>query len=122
LDNCLVTCQFPPWSTEQKVDLVRSVTGWNTSSFELMKLSERALNLTRVFNIREGFTKADDWLPAKFFEKSRTGPLTDKSMEKARLKRAIEKYYKMMGWSEEGVPGEAKLEELDIGWASAELA
>jgi aldehyde:ferredoxin oxidoreductase len=122
LDNCLVTCQFPPWSTEQKVDLVRSVTGWNTSSFELMKLSERALNLTRVFNIREGFTKADDWLPAKFFETSRTGPLTDKSMEKARLKRAIEKYYKMMGWSEEGVPGEAKLEELDIGWASAELA
>jgi aldehyde:ferredoxin oxidoreductase len=30
--------------------------------------------------------------------------------------KAIKLYYGMMGWDKNGVPTEAKLEELGIGW------
>ncbi|MGV9170389.1 MAG: aldehyde ferredoxin oxidoreductase family protein [Promethearchaeia archaeon] len=122
LDNCLVTCQFPPWSVDQKVDIVRHVTGWNTSAFELAKVSERAINLARIFNIREGFTKDDDWLPPRFFTPHKSGPLSDDAIASEELHFAIETYYSMMGWDKQGVPSKAKLEELGIGWAANELA
>ncbi len=121
LNNCLVMCLFPPWSVQQKVDIVRSVTGWNTTAFELMKVSERAINLARVFNIREGFTEADDWLPPRFFHPKTSGALSKTAVDPAKLRDAKITYYSMMGWNEEGVPTRTTLDELDITWAANEI-
>jgi len=121
LNNCLVMCLFPPWSVQQKVDIVRYVTGWNTTAFELMKVSERAINLARVFNIREGFTEADDWLPPRFFHPKTSGALSKTAVDPAKLRDAKTTYYSMMGWNEEGVPRRTTLDELDIAWAANEI-
>ena len=121
LNNCLVTCLFPPWSAKQKTDLVRHVTGWNASTYELMKVSERAINLARIFNIREGFKSKDDWLPPRFFQPKASGALSETAVDPASLKEAISTYYAMMGWDQEGVPTHETLEELDIPWASSHL-
>ncbi len=118
LDNCLVLCLFPPWSVQKKVDIVRSVTGWNTTAFELMKVSERAINLARIFNIREGFTEKDDWLPTRFFHPKTSGALSSTAVDSEKLGKAKTLYYDMMGWNEQGVPTRTKLEELDIAWAA----
>jgi aldehyde:ferredoxin oxidoreductase len=62
-------CQFvygPAWQLygpSQLLDVIRAVTGWDYSLFELQKLGERRLNLLRAFNAREGFTRQDDVLP-----------------------------------------------------------
>ncbi|MFW6110734.1 MAG: aldehyde ferredoxin oxidoreductase family protein [Thermoproteota archaeon] len=114
LDDCLVMCQFPPWSVHQKVDIVRSVTGWNTTAYELMKVSERAINLTRIFNIREGFTELDDCLPSRFFTPKLSGALSDTTLKPEELEEAKKLYYNMMGWTNNGVPAKSTLEELDI--------
>ncbi|MFH1570916.1 MAG: aldehyde ferredoxin oxidoreductase family protein, partial [Gemmatimonadota bacterium] len=37
------------------VEYVTAVTGWEVSLFELLKAAERANNLKRVYNVREGF-------------------------------------------------------------------
>jgi len=116
LDNCLLICDFLPWDFNQKTEIVRSVTGWNTSTWELMKTGERIMTMARIFNLREGFTKEDDWLPDRFFNPKRDGPLSSVSLDPSVLKSALELYYGMMGWDENGVPTRAKLEELDIGW------
>ena len=121
LDNCLVMCVLPPWSVQQKVDIVRSVTGWNTTAFELMKVSERAINLARIFNIREGFTKEDDWLPPRFFYPKTSGALSRTAVNSEKLREAKTTYYGMMGWDKQGVPTRTKLEELDIAWAADEI-
>ena len=118
LHNCLVLCQFPPWSIQQEVDIVRWVTGWNTTAFELMKISERAINLTRIFNVREGFTEEDDWLPHRFFHPTTSGALSKTAVDPEKLRKAIFTYYNMMGWNKKGVPTQTKLEELDIVWAA----
>jgi len=120
LNNFLTMCLFTPWSVTQKVEIVRAVTGWNTSTFELMKVVQRGNTLARIFNLREGFTEKDDWLPPRFFKPRASGTLKAEVNAKD-LQRAKLLYYDMMGWSESGVPKQSALEELDIGWASNKI-
>jgi aldehyde:ferredoxin oxidoreductase len=122
LANCLVLCIFPPWSYEQKVDLVKAVTGWNTTAFELWKVGERALNMARAFNFREGFTAEHDWLPERFFHPHSTGALAKTAVNREQLLAARRTYYRMMGWNEEtGAPTKETLQELDIGWVADKI-
>lgn len=122
LTNVLDLCNFvnAPEGAFTLKDLeliVSGVTGWNTSLWELMKTGERGLNLARCFNLREGFTRKDDWLPERFFEPLPGGPLKGKAIAKKELAEAITCYYAMMGWDPEtGVPTKAKLAELGIDW------
>ena len=103
------------------IRLVKAVTGWETSAWELMKVGERGVNLTRCFNIREGFTRKDDWLPDRFFEPLEGGPLSGQKISREEFQRALSDYYEMMGWNRDtGMPAISKLEELDIGWANPE--
>jgi aldehyde:ferredoxin oxidoreductase len=121
LNNFLVMCLFVPWSVVQKVEIVRSVTGWNTTAFELMKVVERGNTLTRIFNNREGFTDKDDWLPPRFFKPKTSGALNKTAVDPEALQKAKLLYYGMMGWTEQGIPKQSTLEELDIAWAANKI-
>jgi aldehyde:ferredoxin oxidoreductase len=116
LDNSLLICSFLPWDFNQKTEIVTAVTGWNTSMWDLMKAGERITTMARIFNLRERFTKVDDWLPERFFSPKRDGALSKTSLDAENLRKAIELYYGMMGWDSRGIPTRAKLEELGIGW------
>jgi aldehyde:ferredoxin oxidoreductase len=122
LNNFLVMCLFTPWNVTQKVEIVRSVTGWNTTAFELMKVVERGNTLARIFNLREGFTEKDDWLPPRFFKPKTSGALSKTSVNPEDLQKAKLLYYDMMGWTEQGIPKKSKLEELDIAWAANKIS
>ena len=90
--------------------------------WELMKVGERAFNLARIFNLREGFTAKDDWLPDRFFHPATSGPLADTPVDPDALKEGIRMYYGIRGWDEDtGVPTKGKLRELDIEWAIEHL-
>jgi aldehyde:ferredoxin oxidoreductase len=86
--------------------------------FELMKLGERTVNLQRAFNAREGFTAEDDVLPEKISQPLEGGESDGVSVPVDQIERARALYYQMCGWSTEGVPTRAKLEELGIGWVA----
>ncbi len=55
---------------EEMLDSVNTATDWDISLDELLEIGERATNMARVFNAREGFTRKDDTLPERLF-----GPL-----------------------------------------------
>ncbi|MEM2914384.1 MAG: aldehyde ferredoxin oxidoreductase C-terminal domain-containing protein, partial [Candidatus Bathyarchaeia archaeon] len=118
LDNCLLMCDFVPWNYRQKTEIIEAVTGWNTTAWEMMKAGERVTTMARIFNIREGFKKDDDWLPERFFRPPNTGVLSNTALDPEKLRKARSIYYEMMGWDEDGVPTETKLEELNIEWAA----
>ena len=119
LCHSLVTCIFIPWTPLQTVKLVKAVTGWDTSVWELMKVSERSINLARIFNIREGFTAEDDKLPDRMFQPQTSGALSKIDIDKEEFYNAVHTYYGMMGWDyNTGIPNRWKLEELGIGWAA----
>lgn len=119
--DCLCICKFTfaphpvgVFKIPQIVEIVNAVTGWNTSLYELMLVAERSINMARVFNLREGFTSEDDWLPERFFEPLEKGPREGAKISKNSLKEAIALYYRMMGWDEKGTPEPAKLYELGL--------
>jgi len=122
LNNSLLTCFFTLYSLNQMAGLVRAATGWNTSSWELVKASERALNLARCFNAREGFTSADDLLPERFFEPARGGALDGRTLDRTDWLATRDLAYDMLGWDRHtAAPLPWKLYELGLDWVADEL-
>jgi len=116
--NISELCQFLPWSPTQIEKAYKAVTGWDTSLLEMMQVTERAIALTRLFNLREGFSEKDDYLPERFYEPIEgDNPLKGKVVDKDDAEIARKAYYNLMGWDENGVPTKATLAELDILWA-----
>jgi aldehyde:ferredoxin oxidoreductase len=100
---------------EELVKYVNSVTGWNVSLYELMKVGERANTLMRLFNCREGMTPADDVLPGRLHEGIGNGALKGERIDPNEFLAARRTYYQMSGWDPEtGHPTATKLAELDI--------
>jgi aldehyde:ferredoxin oxidoreductase len=121
--DSVVMCHFLPYNPQQMVDLLGAVTGWDVSLDEIQTIGRRCVTLSRVFNLREGLTAADDTLPRRFFapfqmgEARRAQPLDEEAFAWAKGF-----YYEMMGWDvETGVPSAEELERLDVGWAAAHL-
>ena len=116
-------CQFvygPAWQlydTEQLVGVIRTVTGWDVNIAELLKLGERRLNMMRVFNAREGFTREQDRLPKKLSKALVGGASDGVFVTEEEIEKAKNMYYEMAGWDvSKGVPTAEKLRELDLEW------
>ncbi len=108
-------CNFLPYSFEQLADVTAAVTGWNTGVMEQLRVAERILTMARLFNIREGFTAADDKLPRRYFQPKTDGALADKSLNPEKMEKAKSYYYTLMSWdAHTGVPAPERLEELGI--------
>lgn len=121
-------CQFvwgPTWTLydgEQTAEMIRAVTGWDITLDELMEVGRRRLNLFRVFNAREGFGRKDDKLPKKFFKAlSGTGPTAGFALTHEEIDSAIDHYYKLAGWTADGVPTPDTLKKHDVEWAAEYL-
>ena len=122
---CLCVLAFAPVRTfkmSHLVEIASAVTGWELSLWEIMKLGERRINMFRAFNVREGFTPNDDWLPQRMFEPIASGPRKGSRWSEDEIKQMRELYYKMRNWDNEGKPTIAKLIELDLEWVAEELA
>jgi aldehyde:ferredoxin oxidoreductase len=77
-----------------------------------MKVGERAWNLERLYNLREGFTRADDTLPKRMLEEAVfDGPSKGHTV---RLEGMLQEYYQFRGWDDNGVPKQTKLKELGL--------
>lgn len=93
-------------------NMLRAAVGWTTSDEEILQIGERIWNLERLFNLRAGFTKADDTLPPRLMEEPLpSGPAKGKVNE---LEVMLKEYYQVRGWNEEGVPTEEKMAELSL--------
>lgn len=118
-------CQFvwgPGWTLygpKETVDFVKAATGWNVTLDELMAVGMRRLNLMRTFNAREGIDRKADKLPKKFFKAlGGTGPTAGIALTQEEMDSAIDEYYKLAGWTANGLPTKDSLKKLDIEWAA----
>ena len=120
--NCLGICNFlgqpmGALSLDDVLKTVRYVTGWNTSLFELMKVSDRSMVMARMFNLREGFGREQDTWPERLFEPLPDGPNKGQTFTREDLEKAKDLYYEMMGWDkEDGKPTRGRLIELNLDW------
>lgn len=121
--DCAVMCMFLPYMPQQLVTLVNAVTGWDVDLQETQAIGQRAITMSRVFNLREGLTADDDTLPRRFFAPFLKGETRNaEPLDEAAFEEAKRTYYRMMGWHQEnGVPTLEALEQLDIAWAAKHL-
>ena len=117
-------CQFvfgPAWTLygpAETVEMIRAVTGWDITVEELMAVGERRLNLFRAFNAREGLDRKADKLPRKFFKQLKgSGPTVGVALTHEEIESALDEYYRMAGWTSNGIPTAETMQRLDIAWA-----
>ena len=104
---------------DEVLESVNAATDWDLTLDDLLEIGERATNLARVFNAREGFTRQDDVLPERFFTPLENGNLKGEVFPKDEFESALTKLYQIKGWDlETGVPNRERLEALAIGWAA----
>jgi len=104
---------------EEVVESMNAATGWNLTLEDLLELGERATNLARVFNAREGFSREDDTLPERLFSPLQNGKLEGQSYPRDEFESALTVLYGLKGWDPEtGLPTPEKLKSLSIGWAA----
>src|SRR5207245_4286288 len=50
----------------EAADLLARVTGWDVTADELRTVARRVVTLKKLYNVREGWTAAEDTLPRRF--------------------------------------------------------
>ena len=101
-------------SLDSLAEVLRTVTGFEINGAELKKIGEQTYNLERMFNLRNGFSKVDDMLPNRFFEKLPYGEEKFHVLAKEDYINALEEYYALRGWSSDGKPTLEKAKELGL--------
>ncbi len=91
------------------------VTGRVVSSEELRTVGERICTLKKLFNVREGWTRADDTLPPRVLEEALpTGVGAGTALTRAELDGMIASYYEARGWSPDGMVPAEKIDALAL--------
>jgi len=99
LIDSMVLCKFVclptigPILWDELTKLYSIITGIEVGRMELVTAAERINNLVRVFNLREGIGRKDDVLPERFVKE----PLKGQVVEKEKLDKMLDQYYKLRG-------------------------
>ena len=141
--DALDVCLFSVFSlgAGHYAKLLSAATGIEYMDADILKVGERIWNLERLYNNREGFTKDDDRMPPRLetepmpneiwsteagealvpseeepIDVPPHGPITSQPTagNVVPLSEMLPLYYSQRGWTEEGVPTEAKLAELGL--------
>ncbi len=100
---------------EESAEIYELVTGWPMTAGGLRLAGERINNLKKAFNIREGWDRADDTLPARVLEEPLpTGAAKGVGLTRDDLDMMVEAYYEARGWTRDGLIPAGKLEELGL--------
>lgn len=118
--DCMILCKFGARnafanSWDEMVTLVNAATGSGYTVEELRKVGARSWTMERLFNLREGLSKKDDTLPERLFTLPiDDGPSKGAVVNKADFDKELEEYYRLWGWTSEGVPTKDALEKLGM--------
>jgi len=122
--DCLGVCKFHTVFLSPNMPAFREFSRWlklivgiDKTPAEIWESAERAYNLERLFNIREGATREDDWLVDRYFDEKTTLGLKmvrDKSIDREKFRGMIDEYYHHHGWDLNGNPKAETMKRLGI--------
>jgi aldehyde:ferredoxin oxidoreductase len=101
LMDSLIICKFLRGVFEdfhvETADMLRRVTGWDTTADELRDTARRIVASKRQFNLLAGWTLDEDTLPERFLNT----PLPNDpsaALSRARLEDLVAEYHRQRGW------------------------
>ncbi|GAB4114077.1 MAG: aldehyde ferredoxin oxidoreductase family protein [Candidatus Caldatribacteriota bacterium] len=116
LANSLSVCKFilrvSKLSLTEILEILNATTGWNWTIQDLEKAGARGFLVERLINVRDGISRKDDTLPKKMTVPAQSGP------RKGRVPlphdKALDEYYNLRKWNENGIPTQEALKEANI--------
>jgi len=116
--DSLIACKFVflAASLEEYAQIFSSVTGIQSNTNMLQKIGERIVYHERIMNALNGFDAKDDDLPERFFNDQGTGGhgIHIPPIHRSDFLKTRQKYYRIRGLSENGLPTAEKTTELKI--------
>ncbi len=120
--DCLGVCNMrisQDWGL--LIRMVNAATGWDMTSSEAIAVADRAINVLRAFNLRQG-VKLEDEAPSEWYSSVPVdGPAKGKDI-KVHFEYMLDAYYKHMGWDRKsGRPLRETLDRLGLGKERGDL-
>ncbi len=95
-------------------ELIYLSTGLEFTKDELVQVGRRVVDLERILNMREGVTRKDDTLPARYFDEPMTGRKTrGHHIDREKFAHMLDEFYALHGWDKEGRPPRERLAEFE---------
>jgi aldehyde:ferredoxin oxidoreductase len=99
-EDSMVTCRFNTMTNlELMCRAVNAATGWNISIDEAMKVGKRAVNLARIFNLRQGIGAELDAPSLRYGSTPLDGMAAGIGIM-PHWDKMLRNYYYLMGWDE----------------------
>ena len=117
--DSLIWCKFLRKAFDdfygESASIYERLTGWATTPEDLVHAGERINNIKKLFNIREGWTRSDDTLPARVFaETLPNGAAKGVGLTRSDVDMMIDGYYRARGWTVDGLIPEEKIDALGL--------
>ena len=78
-------------------------------------LGRRIWTMTRLFNMREGFSKKDDTMPPRIqLDPLPEGVTKGRFVSQQAFDKMLTEYYRLWGWDEDGAPTPTSIDELGL--------
>ncbi|TFG07790.1 aldehyde ferredoxin oxidoreductase, partial [Candidatus Thorarchaeota archaeon] len=115
--DSLIICKFSRgiWDYERYAKMYSLAIGIPMTAEDMKQCGERISNLGKIYNLREGIGREKDTLPIRCMtDPIKSGIAKGSLVTQAELDLLLDDYYEMRGWSNEGIPSDAKLKELGL--------
>jgi aldehyde:ferredoxin oxidoreductase len=114
--DSMILCRFVTYPVmgpiywENLAELYSLVIEKTITKDNLVSTGERINNLCRMFNVREGITRKDDYLPNRFHvEPLKKGQYDGNVLNKETFGTMLNDYYKLRKWDTNGIPPKDKI-------------
>ncbi len=91
--------------------LFETITGIRLSQGDMLKAGHRIHTLERWMNTRQGISRKDDTLPARFLKEGRQCDPLHRTVPLAKM---LDQYYKIRGYDQNGIPTRETLRKLEL--------
>jgi len=113
-EDSLVTCRYQTATALELLSkAVNAATGWNMDFQEAMVVGRRAVNLARMFNLRNGIGAELDRPSMRYGSTPLDGVAAGRAIM-PNWDKMLQNYYNLMGWDEKGSPLPETLKTLGL--------
>jgi aldehyde:ferredoxin oxidoreductase len=116
--DSLIICKFTRGiykGNEEFTKLIRLVTGFDWTPEEMIRTGERIHNQAKLFNVKFGAGRKDDYPPPRAFEEKMYDDVSNGAVIiREQYDEALSGYYESRGWNEDGIPTRDLLEKLGL--------
>jgi len=115
--DSFILCKFVRFGIDWEllVDTYNIIFNESINKRGLREIADNIVTMSRVFNVREGFTRDDDYMPKRAYREYLEAPDGKKTkLDWEKYDKMLDEYYELRNWDENGIPKRIKKKSKDF--------